>query len=473
MGQVVGESRARLAGSTTCASNRRRGEVRGTRYPVWRRPARWSAGLALVLCACGQDVDLPAVEIGRSLHFRYYARAADRVPPPIFDHLEGHWANMSTFFGLKPDSVIDYYLYDSIEDLEARGPCAGVAACAAGASVHTTMPFHEHELIHAYLSQLGFAPPIISEGVASGLSCFEYFSPPADTPVDLPWQDVARLTHRDRQGGAIEYGAMRLVRHIIREHGPATFARFYGYAAYTLDPALFALEFERFFGRSLDETWAEATAPHTTPTYLDEAMCPCATGALPLDGSAVAIPWRYGATVPPLPFRLETDTSVRLALSGIALTNIRNCWDDVRVHEILQADAVYPPSQIVIPLRAGHYYVQSLLQGGAPGSIAIEQGDWLATECGDGEPLRVDAGTRGQLVIRARPGAALTYARLTVDGPRPVTTQFAVSGISVCPSCAAPPADCVAPSAAPAGATLDGSYIVRLEPGRSAVLTFE
>ena len=270
------------------------------------------------------------------------------------------------------------------------------------------------------------------------------------------------------------YGGTRLVRHLIREHGPETFARFYSYAAYTLDPALFALEFERFFGRSLNDAWAEVAAPHATPTYLDAAMCPCSTGALPLDGTAIPIPERYGAIVPPLPFRLESDASVRLALSGIALTTIRNCWDHDRVNEYVQSDGVWPPSQTVIRLPAGHYYVQSLLQGGAPGSVAIEQGDWLATGCGQGKPLRVDAGYRGRLTIRAQAIAAPSYAQLIVTGPRTVAVQFDVSGVSVCPSCDAPPADCVVPSGPTSvGATLDGSYVVRIEPGRAVGLMFE
>ena len=61
------------------------------------------AGVALLFAACGGEaIDLPAVEVGRSSHFRYYARADDRVPVTVLDLLEAHWTEMSTFFGLDP-----------------------------------------------------------------------------------------------------------------------------------------------------------------------------------------------------------------------------------------------------------------------------------------------------------------------------------------------------------------------------------
>ena len=265
----------------------------------------------------------------------------------------------------------------------------------------------------------GWRAPIISEGVASGLSCVEYLTPPSDTPVELPWQDVARLTHRD-QGGRRSCTAGRASSAASSASmGPETFARFYSYAAYTLDPALFALEFERFFGRSLNDAWAEVAAPHAAPTHLDAAMCPCfepvrsrSTGRRSPSPSVTARSCRRFRS------RLESDASVRLALSGIALTTIRNCWDHDRVNEYVQSDGVWPPSQTV---PSGSPQATTMF---SPCSRVVRRArwrssrrDWLATGCGQGEPLRVDAGYRGRLTIRAQAIAAPSYAQVIVDRP--------------------------------------------------------
>ena len=91
--------------------------------------------LGMSACGGGRGIDLPAVESGQSAHFRYYARAADRVPAGVLDLLEWHWSTMSSFFGLDP-GLVTYYLFDSQDDLTRNGPC-GATACESAGSVYT------------------------------------------------------------------------------------------------------------------------------------------------------------------------------------------------------------------------------------------------------------------------------------------------------------------------------------------------
>jgi hypothetical protein len=421
----------------------------------------------LLVNACGGEaIDLPAVEVGRSPHFRYYARAADRVPATIFDLLEAHRAEMSTFFGLNPMTAIDYYLFDSEEDAIQHGPC-GSSACARGSSVYSDTPFHEHELIHSYFSTLGLAPPIIAEGVASGLSCFEFFSTSATPPADTSWQAAASNFHVD----STDYGQSRLVRYLIRQHGPESFARFYRYTEHTLDPALFALQFDRFWGESIGAVWAEATASHASPTYLDVAMCPCSATQLRIDGNSIPIAALNGAQSLPRPFTLTAESDLAVSMEGLGGTAIRNCWDESYQRQLLQGDFPAPPAVLFLHLPAGHYYLQALPQSAAPASISIRPGGWLAADCAAGEVFSVDSAFAGNFEILG-PGST-SYLRFVVAGPRAATVRATVSGLSLCPACDSPSTECttVAPLTS-ANITLNGEYVVKVEPAQQVSISF-
>jgi hypothetical protein len=409
------------------------------------------------------------VEVGRSAHFRYYARAADRVPVGILDLLEQHWAEMSTFFGLDQGTTINYYLFDAPEDLATHGPCgSGEEACAWGASVYTARPFHEHELIHAYFSGLGPAPAILAEGVASGLSCLEFLSTPEAPPDDPSWQAAASHVHVD----GTDYGQKRLVRYLIRQHGPEAFTRFYQDSEPTTDPAVFAARFSQFWNQSIDAAWAEATTPGPAPTYLDAPMCPCQSAALPLDGTAVPVAAPYAAFSLPRPFTLAAGSDLAVTLNGLGGTAIRNCWNESYLRTLLRGDVPEVPPATTAFLRSteGHYYLQALPLGNEAGSISIRPGAWLTETCDAGEAFVVDSTFVGTLEVLAP--VASSYLRLSVAGPRTATLEAGDSSLSLCPACDSPAPDCV--TAQPLSpVTLGGSYVLELAPGQQAALAFQ
>lgn len=432
-----------------------------------RRPTLVSTGVALLVASCnGAELDLPAVEIGRSSHFRYYARSADRVSRSILDLLEANWTEMSTFFGLDQMFLAKYYLFDSRDDFVSNGPCPSFdGACAWGSSVYSERAFHEHELIHSYFSPLGPAPSILAEGVASGVSCFEFFPEPPIPPTDRSWQAAVRNAHVD----STDYGQSRLVRYLIRQHGPQRFADFYRSTGFTRDPALFALQFERFWGESIDAVWAEATASSTLPTYRDVAMCPCLATPLPIDGSRVPITALHGSLSLPRPFTLGAESDVAVSLQGLGGTAILSCGDAHYQRAMLQPDLPTPPAVVFIHLPAGHYFLLALPLSAAPASISIVPGDWMAADCTAGEVFSVGASFAGRLEVRGT--ASASYLRLDVAGPREAMVG---TNLSVCPACDSPASECTATAAlAPAVVTLNGSYVVKVPPGQWGALSFQ
>ena len=419
-----------------------------------RLTALIACSLGISACGGGRGIDLPAVEIGQSAHFRYYARAADRVPAGVLDLLEWHWSTMSSFFGLDP-GLVTYYLFDSQDDLTRNGPC-GATACESAGSVYTAESFHEHELIHAYFSAQEPVPSIIGEGVASAMSCFQYHLAPSSPPSDPSWQAAASHTHED----TTDYGQSRLVRYLIRQHGPESFSAFYRSLHYTLDPATFAAEFQSYWGESIDQVWPLATTPGSMPTYLDVGMCPCNSTPVALDGSSITVTAPFGSYAWPMSFTLQAPTSLNVSAANLGWTAVRNCWDQDLAMQILQQDSPdNPPSHTLLGLGAGHYYLQVIPNDLAHAAISIASGDWLSASCGTGQPVTIDANFAGNINLLGL--GSDSQVELTIAGPRTATVSSGTgtSGFVLCPACGSVPADCTAvPTLTSVMTTLNGTY---------------
>ena len=221
-----------------------------------RSEARGIGNLRLALivvgsmaAGCGGETDLPPLQ-ATSPHFRLHARSANLVPVGTLDRLERHRADVSTYMGIVDDHVIDYFLFDDVDDAVRNSGCPGTVTCAPGWRVMSTVPLDEHELTHAYLAAT-LPPPIISEGVANAFRCG------TTTGTRLPshsgWAEVVSTWPIDQD---VYAWGVRLVLSLIRDGGPERFFKYYRAARYSLDPALFALDFQSSWGRRLDDVWA-------------------------------------------------------------------------------------------------------------------------------------------------------------------------------------------------------------------------
>ena len=73
---------------------------------------------------------------------------------------------------------------------------------------------------------------------------------------------------------------------LIRQHGPKEFARFYGGVGGSgdhADPAMFAAEFERFWGQSIDSAWGGGNDRRRPAQLPGRTECPCGNAGSRLD----------------------------------------------------------------------------------------------------------------------------------------------------------------------------------------------
>ena len=257
----------------------RMGNMRATRLSsVTRLGALTCTWVLAVSCGGGSSPDLPPLQAS-STHFRYHASSLDLVAAGILDGLEANRSEMYTFFGLQGDDVIDYYRFDDLDALNRTGLCGGDGSyCADGRRVMTDFPFHQHELIHAYLAGLGRRPHLLEEGVATAVSCGSSgASGGGGGAVVGEWRDLFRVAG-DR--GDDFYGtSAAIVRYLIVTYGAPRFIDYYAHARAGQDADAFATEFESYWSVSIDDVWADAHVT-TAPVPL---VCPC--GAQPMAAS--------------------------------------------------------------------------------------------------------------------------------------------------------------------------------------------
>lgn len=225
--------------------------------------------VAAALSLACEPTNLPDDQLLESAHFRYHARADAVLDPTILDRLEAKRADIVAAFGVASD-VVDYYLYRDQEDLAASVPCS--VPCTRERRIFSQVPFQEHELVHALLHEAGSPALVMQEGVAQYAACAQpnlaYFIDPT------AWPDAVGSFARYPFG-------QRLTSWMIEVGGPKRFIDFFGTSLATTDPALFALQFQRAWGRPLGEV-----AVTIDDARYAGSVCPCTAPALTTDGSA-------------------------------------------------------------------------------------------------------------------------------------------------------------------------------------------
>src|SRR5437763_15636865 len=96
-------------------------------------------------------------------------------------------------------------------------------------------------------------------------------------PPDGDWRAAVAAVRSDDVYGL---GGL-FVRQMIRRHGIDDFLRYYEQAPERRDPALFAANFQSFWGLSIDDVWADITTPVPGIPFIDQKICPCSLPALP------------------------------------------------------------------------------------------------------------------------------------------------------------------------------------------------
>jgi hypothetical protein len=365
---------------------------------------RWSALAIAVMIAsgCGRDAP-PGMFVGESSHFRLFVDPALGAQSMAWAEanglaaLETEWSDVETMLKM-PDGKITYYW---LTEDDVPGACGGPGegACTWERSLEIDSPVipNPHELTHAYmyLRKQRHPIPFLAEGIAESIDCSLSHT---DAAKDVPWPGV--VASEETSDSFVQGGAF--MRYLIRRFGIDAVLRYYEQAPERRDPALYAANFESFWGVTMDDAWAEVHAPASRG---DLRICPC---SLPSPGSGGA-PVQDRARAPYWTLPDTAGTTVALRVTGADLD---------RVH-VLDCAGVQPPIT--------DEGVLARLDGAArryvlPPLADAEIGDLLADDCASAAPYTLAANLSGgfsfTIALPSRPAAAATvFLQLVSAGP--------------------------------------------------------
>ena len=375
----------------------------------------------VLLAAVGCGGAPPTVFAGESAHFRLYVDPALMPLPAAFAGenalaaLETEWADVATMLKM-PDAKIAYYLYSAAHvsaacDDDQEGGCTKEQEMEIDAAM---LP-DAHELNHAYTYLRAPRRPIpfLAEGIAEAIGC-GYESPIAAPLDDADWRSaVAEVRTRAVYG----LGGL-FVRHMIRRNGIDEFLRYYEQAPERRDPALFAANFQSFWGESVDAVWAEIITVTQTIPFVDQKICPCSLPALtptddPADDPARVPYW----TLPDV-----GDQTIALTASPALQVNVRSCAGNA--HVLLGKGALVRRS------ASDRWYALAPL-----GAIAI--GPFLADSCAGAAhyALPEDVLTGNPYLSISIPATPSSIIFLAIDVPFPIDGMQVRGVDAFCTSC--------------------------------------
>jgi hypothetical protein len=240
------------------------------------------AGALLAFVTVGAcSPQLPGLLVGESTHFRLYVSPGAYVPAGWDGEaglvaLETNWTDTATLLPLSAGKI--EYHWVAVDELTAS--CTEyVAGCEFEGPIVVAYDLpDQHELDHAYMELMTKTHdnpiPLVTEGYAEAIGCGQGSGALLIDPTR--WQDLVALPEAtaDFQAEGGVQGAL-LVRYLIRNWGADRFVAYYAQATKLRDPALFADDFQRFWGMSLDAAWAAMKTVAPGENIYDGSLCPC------------------------------------------------------------------------------------------------------------------------------------------------------------------------------------------------------
>jgi hypothetical protein len=136
-----------------------------------RRIARYAIAVAAAtLLGSTSSIAAPLpgfAPIARTAHFTFFGRGAAKVDA---QRTERYVEQLEGLLGHRVNGSVEYYRYDNAQEIAAgTGTFADGVTFPAGHQVHSTLPFHAHELVHLVAGQLGNPGAFFQEGLAVAL----------------------------------------------------------------------------------------------------------------------------------------------------------------------------------------------------------------------------------------------------------------------------------------------------------------
>jgi hypothetical protein len=404
-----------------------------------------AGALVAVTAACACSPQLPGVLVGESAHFRLYVSPGAYVSPGPegeggLTALEANWTDTATLLPLTGGKI--EYHWVAVDEL-ASACTADVGGCEQEGPIVVAYELpDQHELDHAYMELMTHTHDnpvtLVTEGYAESIGCGQGNG---DLLIDpTRWQDLVALTEvapEFENEGLIE-GAL-LVRYLIRNWGGDKFVAYYAQATKARDPALFADNFQRFWGISIDAAWSAMKTVLPGENIFDSSLCPCSLTPLPLDQTLPDDP----ATAPYWTIPQGTDETIVLEGAPSYKVDDFDCLGQ-------RFDGGGGAGTVLARLGAGiRGYVLSPL-------TSTTTGNFVSDTCADAEPFTVPAGGLSSLGLAVqvdRSTAASDVVYLQLQAPAGSTTLSVPQGMIVnsCASCAfgtpaCPPGGTVSPT---------------------------
>jgi hypothetical protein len=374
----------------------------------------------------------PGTLVGESAHFRLFVEPAlTDVPPELqgqkgLDALEADWADKASMLDT-PDGKIDYYLLT---------PADAVAACSlpetgdvqTGCTWAGTLEIdvaelpHQHELMHAYMDLLarGRVPlSLIAEGAAQSLGCWTYQG--STFAYDPAWQEEVLGVPTTAAGIYAEGGL--LARYLIRTQGIDAWVSYYRQAPEVRDPAVFAANFQAFWGVTIDAVWTAMHVPPAGSADMDTTICPC---SLPAPGPQSQPSAGFSATQPY--WSLPDAAGQAIAVGSFGEGYVIGLQDCAGLSPTILGS---PGAPIVTDLPATARWYGVTVAGATVGA-------YLADDCASTTPYQVSADLLGGagrvelLAARTSPAASTKYIQVQLPAPTQLMLGY---GQEACDTC--------------------------------------
>jgi len=382
--------------------------------------------------------DLPSDVTWRSAHFTYHTRTGDAaVCEGILADLERHFGVLQNRLGFPWESGrrIDYYHFLDASDFDANAHCdPGAAGCLVDGGIRTADRFDEHELIHAYLADIGRPTPLIEEGTAVSFACG--IGPTA--PPRLSW----RRAMEDPSSLDLYAAGGWLVGHLVDRYGTAPLMQLYARLSPDTDADGLARTFSDIYGTSLDAEWDAISIADGVRTAC-ASVWPCTGEALAV-GTDLSLESGCGANVVARTFSLDVAASLRWETGGPWNAQIGECGTAASPHGAALRSATGGRFRGLVELDAGDYFL--LLRPPATLAWSAAPSTWVGDTCDGLEPMTLTIAAQTSVEVDVRRGGATRYARLQIDGATGVAMRLAEAaggaGAEVCDSCSAAPGSC-------------------------------
>lgn len=218
-------------------------------------------------CSSGPEglppIEFEAAVMWESEHFEYYVQEGDdSVCEGVMETLERHFAAIQEYLGFPwPEGrKIKYYKILETDDAADFGCMGESTACYRGqGEIVSSEIFHRHELIHAYVGPIDYdsdipRPSYLQEGLAEALGTERIVG--GTTPQ--PWREFFGLSAYDSP--VLHEQAAWFVGHLLNHYPLEQFMAWFLSVEYGDSVEKMAKQFEKAYGRTVDEVWDGAYA---------------------------------------------------------------------------------------------------------------------------------------------------------------------------------------------------------------------